>query len=345
MKRLLMGIIVLALFFAGFSACLPGNETPTPLPLPTPEKSEGVPVNEEESAPLTFTLSEGTENADILVPSAYVKGESLADEELASLLDRLPALVAGRSDTTDFNLPDEVIPPPRPGVTIEGSFPPEENASAINVEYGALEVLRYSPEGEIPIAPFVNITFNQPMVPLTTIEDLAEMDVPVRISPSLPGTWRWLGTKTLNFQYDSKLIDRLPMATEYEVLIPAGVRSAVGGVLAESVSFRFNTPAPKMQQYHPSGEPQPLDPLFFISFDQRIDPAKVLEKITVKADGKKVAIKLAAETEIAEDEIVSNLVENVQESRYLVFRTYALSRRSALDHRSAELFFFHLRAA
>ena len=121
------------------------------------------------------------------------------------------------------------------------------------MEYGALEVLRYSPEGEIPIAPFVNITFNQPMVPLATIADLAAMDVPVQISPTLPGTWRWLGTKTLNFQYDSELIDRLPMATEYEVLIPAGIKSAVGGVLAESVSFTFNTPAPKMLQFHPLG--------------------------------------------------------------------------------------------
>ena len=69
-------------------------------------------------------------------------------------------------------------------------------------------------------------------------------------------------------------------------------------------------------------EPQPLDPLFFISFDQRIDPAKLLENITVNADGRKVEIKLATEDEIAEDETISNLVEIAQESRYLVFRTY-----------------------
>ncbi|TFG65907.1 MAG: hypothetical protein E4H32_01000, partial [Nitrospirales bacterium] len=319
MKRLQMGFIIIALLFLGLSACSPGNETPTPLP--TPEESEDVPLDEDESTPLTFTLSEGKENADIFVPPTYVQGESLADEELASLLNRLPTLVAGLSDTTDFNFPDEVIPPPRPGETLKETFPPEEDASAIDVEYGALEVLRYSPEGEIPIAPFVNITFNQPMVPLTTIEDLTEMDVPVQINPSLPGTWRWLGTKTLNFQYDSELIDRLPMATEYEVLIPAGVESAVGGVLAESVSFGFNTPAPKMQQYYPLDEPQPLDTLFFISFDQRIDPAKMLEYITVNADSHKVDIKLATEDEIVEDETVSNLVENAQENRYLVFRT------------------------
>jgi hypothetical protein len=107
------------------------------------------------------------------------------------------------------------------------------------VEYGALEVVRYSPEGEIPIAPFVNITFNQPMVPLATIQDLAAMDVPVQISPSLPGTWRWLGTKTLNFQYDSELIDRLPMATQYEVSDPGRHPIHRGGYSGKERQFHF----------------------------------------------------------------------------------------------------------
>jgi hypothetical protein len=94
MKRLLIGIIVLAFLLSGLSACLPGNETPTPLPQPTPEESEGVPVIKEEDAPLTFSLSEGSEGADIPVPSVYVRGQALAGDELAAILDRLPALIA-----------------------------------------------------------------------------------------------------------------------------------------------------------------------------------------------------------------------------------------------------------
>ncbi|MBT7326338.1 MAG: hypothetical protein HN855_14365, partial [Anaerolineae bacterium] len=324
MKRLIMGITIILLLIIGLVACSAGDETSTPLPTPEEEAGdEGTPLDEDDPEPLTFTLSNGSEEPTEFISSAYVKGDPLAGEELASLLARLPALVADPSDTTDFNLPDEVIPPPRPGETLEESFPPEGDADSVTVEYGALEVLRYSPEGEIPIAPFVNITFNQPMVPLTTIEDLAEMDVPVQISPSIPGTWRWLGTKTLNFQYDSELIDRMPMATEYEVFIPAGTESAVGGVLGESVSFTFNTPALQMTRHLPTGDTvQPLEPLFFISFNQRIDPEKVLEHITVNADSKKIDIKLATEKEIAEDETVSVIVENAQEGRYLVFRAY-----------------------
>jgi hypothetical protein len=317
-----MGITIIALLIIGLAACSKDDGEPTPLPTPE-EESEGVPLDEIDEAPLTFTLSEGSEQPDEIIPSAYVPGETLTDEELASILERLPALVMDASDAVELNLPDEVIPPPRPGETLEQRFPPEGDAAAVTAEYGALEVLRYSPEGEIPIAPFVNITFNQPMVPLTTVEDLAEMDVPVQVTPSLPGTWRWLGTKTLNFQYDSELIDRLPMATEYEVFIPAGTESAVGGVLAESISYKFNTPAPQMQRHFPqSYDPQPLEPIFFISFDQRVDPDSVLTHIAVNADGRKVDVKLANADEIAKDEIVSNLTKNAQEGRWLAFRAY-----------------------
>ncbi len=321
MKRSFMGIFVILMLVVGLAACKGGNDGPAAQPTPEDEET-GVPLDENEPTPLTFSLSEGTEGAEEYVASAYVPGAPLGDEELASILERLPALVMGGSDAVDFNLPDEVIPPPRPGETPEESFPPEEGAAATTVEYGPLEVLRYSPEGEIPIAPFVNITFNQPMVPLGTLSQLSDMDVPVQVSPPIPGTWRWLGTKTLNFQADSDLVDRLPMATEYEVFIPAGTESAVGGVLAEAVSFTFNTPAPIMQRYYPYGDPQPLEPIFFISFDQRVDPEAVLEYLTVTADGRNVDVKLATTAEIEEDEHVSAMVENAQEGRWLAFRAY-----------------------
>ncbi|MCP4140610.1 MAG: hypothetical protein GY755_10035 [Chloroflexi bacterium] len=323
MKRFFMGIALVLLLIIGLTACTDGDERANPLPTPEEDVGdEGVPLEEDEPKPLTFSLSEGVEGADDFVPSSYVRGDSLSDEELASILNRLPDLVQSAGDTVDFNLPDEVIPPPRPGETIEESFPPEGAAPVEGAEYGALEVLRYSPEGEIPIAPFVNITFNQPMVPLGTIADLAELDVPVQVSPTIPGTWRWLGMKTLNFQADSELVDRLPMATEYEVFIPGGTESAVGGVLAEDVRFTFSTPAPKMQRYLPYGDPQPLEPVFFISFDQRVDPDAVLAHLTVTADGRNVDVKLATEDEIAEDEKVSSFVENAQEGRWLAFRAY-----------------------
>ncbi len=248
-------------------------------------------------------------------------GEPLSPEAVGLILSRLPALTPDPDDQTEFNLPQEILPPPRPGNTIQETFPPLETEPTPGaVETGPLQVVRFAPEGEIPIAPFISVTFNQPMVPLGTLGDLNELDVPVKIEPSLPGTWRWLGTKTLTFEYDSELIDRLPKATEYRATVPAGTKSATGGVLAEAVTWTFRTPPPKVVTTHPSDSPQPLNPIFFILFDQRIDPAAVLKTIQVTAGSRAVEIVPASQAEIDEDERVSQLAKDSPEGRWLAFR-------------------------
>jgi alpha-2-macroglobulin len=181
------------------------------------------------------------------------------------------------------------------------------------------EVLRYAPEGEISLAPFLNVTFNQPMVPLASLDALSAEEVPVQLDPPLPGTWRWIGTKTLRFEYASDLIDRLPKATEYVATVPAGTRSATGGVLAEAVSWTFRTPPPVMTSSYPSGDAQPLEPLILVAFDQRIDPPAVLATVRVTAGGQPVAIRLASDEAVQEDEAVARLARNAGEGRWLAF--------------------------
>ncbi len=272
-------------------------------------------------AQLTFRLSQGQEEPGTIPRLPVVTGDPLTAEQIQQILLRLPELEAETGDQQDFRLPDELIPPPRPGATVDEPFPPPAPEIAPEaVPSGPLEVLRYTPEGDIPLAPFLNVTFNQPMVPLTTVEALTAADVPVKITPELPGTWQWLGTKTLSFEYDSTAVDRLPMATEYTVEIPAGTESATGGTLAETVTWTFSTPPVQMENYYPSGGPQPLEPLFFIAFDQLIDPQAVLNTIQVTADNKSVTVQMATEAEIEADETVSRLVENGREGRWLAFR-------------------------
>jgi uncharacterized protein YfaS (alpha-2-macroglobulin family) len=326
-----MLIIVVVLVAAGIFLILrslddgkpPGQVIPSQVD--TPVAAGAGPTTEGADTSLSIRLSEGQDQPEVVEPVPMATGVPLSDDGIARVLARLPALTAEPDDSADFRLPDDVIPPPRTGETIEETFPPPfAGIGPEPIEEGPLEVLRYSPEGEIPIAPFVNITFNQPMVALATISDLAEGDIPVQIEPDLPGTWRWLGTKTLNFQYDSASIDRLPMATEYTVTIPAGTQSATGGVLAETVQFSFTTPTVTMTTYYPSHSPQPRDPLFFVAFNQRIDPAAVLETIQVTAGSRRVSIALATEEGIAEDKTVSQMVANANEGRWLVFRAKEL---------------------
>ncbi|MEP6895502.1 MAG: Ig-like domain-containing protein, partial [Chloroflexota bacterium] len=337
-----VGILLLALAGGFFlskrlqpETVVPGDKNSIPVALDS-DTSQSVgndSNNQTDKYGLQIKLGDGQSQPQTIDASPLATGEPLSPDEIALILSRLPTLAPVPGEQTAFNLPQDVLPPPRPGNTIKETFPPLETAPTPGaVDAGPLQVLRFAPEGEIPIAPFVSVTFNQPMVPLGTLSDLADKDVPLQIEPPLPGTWRWLGTKTLTFEYDSKLIDRLPKATEFHLTVPAGTKSANGGILAESVSWSFKTPPPKVVTTYPDNSPQPLDPIFFIAFDQRVNPAAVLKSIVVLAGGKDVGIVLAAQTEIDKNERVSQLVKDAPEGRWLAFRAVqALPRETNIS--------------
>ncbi len=299
-------------FLSGDKNSIPIQETG----LPPEESSDRYGIDVE--------LSDGQSQPGTFEALPLATGEPLSSEEISLILDRLPNLPIDPEQQTEFRLPEEILPPPRPGNTVQEVFPPlETEFTPVAVESGPLEVSRFAPVGEIPLAPFVSVTFNQPMVPVGALSDLAEKDVPITMEPSLPGIWRWVGTKTLTFEYDSELIDRLPKATEYKVTVPAGTTSATGGTLAESISWTFRTPPPKLVNTYPNSSPQPLNPLFFIAFDQRIDPAAVLKTLSVKTGGQIARVVLVSQTEIDADETISQLVKDTPEGRWLAFRAEA----------------------
>ncbi len=217
-------LIVILLFVIGAFLVIQNlrRDTPTgrvnPPLVETPSTQiEGGYVSDGTESGFLISLSEGRADPQDVEPIPTAIGEPLSEDEIERILERLPFLVVEPGDLEDFKLPAESLPPPRTGETIEEIFPSLEAIKPDPVESGPLEVLRFSPEGEIPLAPFVNVTFNQPMVPLGTISDLALIEVPVQLVPGVPGTWRWVGTKTLTFEYESTEIDRLPKATEYQV--------------------------------------------------------------------------------------------------------------------------------
>jgi hypothetical protein len=96
--------------------------------------------------------------------------------------------------------------------------PPPSDGLPPAAETGPLTIRRVQPEGDVPLADRVSITFSQPMIPITGQEEAAKT-VPVQLTPAVPGTWRWLGTQTLIFDAGSG--KRLPMATSYQMTIPA----------------------------------------------------------------------------------------------------------------------------
>ncbi len=264
-------------------------------------------------------LSPGEEPAGQAERPPTPPTERMSEAEVQALLARLPAFQTGADQTADFAVREGSLPAPRTGATVKQPFPPPQapQGGPDQATSGPLLVLRRSPEGEVPLAPQVSVTFSHPMVPVTSHAE-ASQTVPVRLTPQPQGNWRWIGTRTILFDPEEQ---RLPMATRYSVEVPAGTKSQTGGSLAQAASWTFTTPPPRLVQHHPGGDSQPLHPLVFLAFDQRIDPATVLKTVKVQAAGQDQAIRLADDQEIAADSRVQALLENQQPGRYLVLRT------------------------
>ncbi|HEY0005146.1 MAG TPA: alpha-2-macroglobulin family protein [Pyrinomonadaceae bacterium] len=267
---------------------------------------------------LRFRLSEGKEQAEKREAAAAAPAtERLSESETQSVLKRLPAIAAEATDEQQFALRERSLPPPRTGKTINISFPQAEaRAAPESAISGPLEVLRFSPEGSVPLAPQLSVTFSQPMVAVTSQAELSAQEVPVRLSPQPQGKWRWVGTKTLLFVPDG----RFPMASVYSVTVPANTKSATGGALSAAKSWSFMTPPPQVQKSYPQGDSNPLDALMFVEFDQRIDPASVLRTIKVQAGRLSLKTRLATAEEVAADESVSSLVKASEDGRWMAFR-------------------------
>ncbi len=283
---------------------------PTGQPTATPTASAGL------------RLSAGQEEVARVTPAPTVPAQPLAAADILAVLNRLPPLEAAEGDQQPFVLRPGSQPAPRPGQTIELPFPPPTAAvPPAESAAGPLEVLRYQPEGDVPLAPYLSVTFNQPMVPLTGLADLAAGTVPVKLSPQPAGKWRWVGTKTLMFEPSG----RFPMATKYTVEIPAGTKSATGGTLATAVTWTFTTPPLTLKSYYPpTGGPMRRDVLMFAAFDQRIDPAAVLKTVKVTAGGATIAIRPATAAEVQADKAVSRLASQAGDGRWLAFRSVEL---------------------
>jgi uncharacterized protein YfaS (alpha-2-macroglobulin family) len=261
---------------------------------------------QEETGPsvgFLFGLSEGSPDAAQQDQAKPAKLTPLSADQVTALLKRLPEFKA-KPFNTDFAMREKSLPPPRKGDDVLSVWPPPAPGPGMaTVEKQALEVLRHAPEGEVPIAPQLSVTFNQPMVAVTSHEELAKLAPPVKVTPQPEGTWRWIGTRTVLFDPRGEVSEgstqeaRFPMATEYKVEIPAGIKSANGTALAQAQAWTFQTPTVTMTGGSPNGGPQVLDPLIWASFNQDIDPAAVLKTVKLEGGGP-VDLRMATPDEV-----------------------------------------------
>jgi len=234
---------------------------------------------------LVMKLSDGTQGPPAFDHTKLAPAKKLGDAEVAQLLSREKPIQTDAQDLQAFALRPSSQPPPRTGETIHESFPPPASTNlpppVVPKPGEGLKVSRFMPEGAVALAPELTVTFNEPMVAVTSQIDAAAVQ-PVKLTPQPKGKWRWIGTRTIVFDPEV----RFPQSTTYQVEIPAGTKSATGDALAVAVKFKFETPAPVLTgHWRTEYQPQKLDVPIFIEFDQKVEANAILAalKITVHA--------------------------------------------------------------
>eukprot|EP01080_Neovahlkampfia_damariscottae_P007433 gene7433-11756_t len=210
---------------------------------------------------------------------------SVPKEDAEKLDKRLPTIETKKEDEQDFFKRDETVKPPETTEKIQlQTFPPKESFEPPKIEKETEEeekeliVERYLPEGKIPMASYLSVTFNSPMIKLGTIEEIEKQKIPVELSPKCEGRWRWIGTKTLYFEPTF----RFNKSTIYTAKISAETKSATGLKLEKDVIWSFETPTVKVTEFFPKSFTHE-NPVFYIHFDQNIKPEEVLKSISINS--------------------------------------------------------------
>src|SRR5262245_53899851 len=126
-------------------------------------------AGEGERKGLVFRLSEGSPEGAAPPALKRASATPIGEAEAARILERLTPLASMPEDESEFALREKSLPPPRTGQTVQAAFPPPPGPEAPDREAaGPLTVLRYTPEGDLGLAPNLSVTFSQPMVAVTS---------------------------------------------------------------------------------------------------------------------------------------------------------------------------------
>ena len=235
------------------------------------------------------------------------EGEAEAGSEPAAVELDLWAGVPPLDPSVD--LVGELVPkpgpqkPPQVNEEIEIPFPPPEPSTPpVGIDEqptGALEVVRRGPDGTQSLVEAIRVSFNHPMVPLASIEDLRALDVPMQIEPKVEGEFRWMGTRTLAF-YPS---GRLPFSTKYTVTIPAGTKSTHGTELAKAEEWTISTPTLAIDRSAPYDDQTHwlLESPIVLRFNQPVDAKKIASVIELRGGGASIQLEQLPEERWKDD--------------------------------------------
>ncbi len=131
----------------------------------------------------------------------------------------------------------------------------------------------------------ITIVFSRPMVPVTTLNQVEAVDVPIEIEPATPGRFKWVSTRNLQFIPDTTLRP----AARYEVRVPP-IRS-LDGVLAEPFTHTFSTR--RLEYESISSGSMNFNDSIKVQFNMPVDIDRMRSHVTVRtAVGDRVPIEI-----------------------------------------------------
>ena len=147
------------------------------------------------------------------------------------------------------------------------------------MEMGELKVSYSSPVGQTSEeheSDTIVAIFDHPMFPLSSFDEQKKSNI-MKISPEIPGTFRWLNPKTLAFSPE----DRFPYSTEVKISIESGTRTYDGYVLKEDHIWSFTTIRPLLTQHFPQNKQKwiRLEERILLVFNQPVQAAENSEVI------------------------------------------------------------------
>lgn len=177
-----------------------------------------------------------------------------------------------------------------------------------------VEVVLASPQGETQGPDdyqALTLVFNQPMRPLTGIDEEAPQDL-LSVTPAVAGKSYWKGTATLEFRPD----EPLPRGNSYQVRLKEGLSSWAGTQLEKPFEFKFTTPGPKLVKTEPSNKKRHVDPenSIALQFDQPLNGEKVQDFVILyTTDAKTGKIKKLSWQPVEADAEVKKRLEAEEE--------------------------------
>ncbi len=199
-------------------------------------------------------------------------------------------------------------------------------------------VLTAGPHGELrqlTDANEIRVVFSEPMVPLGRIPS-NPMPEWIRITPAIPGVFRWSGTTILIFTPDPAR--PLPNATRYQVRIEPTAAAVSGRHLGQPLEFEFTTPTVRLESARWARRDGRFDrPVTLaLRFNQRVRPDDVVRHLTVRHQphgwqAPTLTDRERAWIQSAEPAALSRFDAKVAEGRQVAARTDPVAVRIATD--------------